>query len=106
MRCNLISMILRNIPSSKKSIIFKFSLGCDFETQDPGAFGRHVSAIRTCEICAEEFHGKYSSQNHKRHLKKHQKATTHNCEYCGKVFKNRTRMLEHSATCSAFAATR
>lgn len=75
---------------------------CGFQSKHYKQFNQHISKIRTCHLCHEEFHGQYSSRDIERHLKKHdkvnQKKKSWICQYCNKDFGRKSWFLKHEKT--------
>ena len=71
---------------------------CGFQTLNSPAFTKHISKIRMCSICNEEFHGQYGNREFVSHMKKHNKANNEKertCPYCGTVFKHKSVLTKH-----------
>ena len=71
---------------------------CGFQTQSIASFTTHLSKIRICTICQQEFHGRYGSRNYIKHQKDHKKPNkiqARTCPYCGILFKYRCGFVKH-----------
>ena len=75
---------------------------CGFQCTKFQKYTQHLSKIRVCHLCPEEFHGDRASQGYDRHMKKHRKAEwkkqtepSLTCQYCGITFKYRHGIERH-----------
>ena len=71
---------------------------CGFQTISKQALTHHMSRIRMCQICKEEFHGQFAKRLFMRHMKKHNKANNEKertCPYCGIVFIWKSYLTKH-----------
>ena len=73
--------------------------GCGFQSKKPSAFTQHLQSIRTCYLCAKEFHGKYAKKDLVRHLHKHKKEERKKqplrCESCHRTFQFKSKLKTH-----------
>ena len=73
---------------------------CDFESEIPRIFQKHMESLRKCSECSKVFCGTYAKRQYESHQKKHQVKPVKQkipfiCVHCSKQFPQKSRLKEH-----------